>query len=1266
MTRKQSFPVIALILILLPLIVIGGCGRRAALEPRSGTGLSLKVQVAPRGSTEPVVGIVDTVRVAVRSPDGADVVPPVSVSIASGQRNFQVAVDLAPATDLTVVIMALGRRDIGGRIARGILWYDRVDGVGVAADQTTPITALLQSFVPEPGPVEYPGGTQHRIRWGRVPGAVSYRVDWTEEGGAGSATTTDTVFSADTFPRVYEVAGIEVGGGSGAPGGPVDVGAPPPPSVPTGLSATGASATRIDLTWLPSGGAPPITYDLQRRTPPADFAGAPLATGLETTNFADGTATADASYAYRVRAVGPGGTSDWSAEVSGDVLLDPPGTPGPISATLPATTIVRLAWGAASGRVDAYDVERRTPPAAFTPLLSLSGVQTGMDDSDVLENTTYEYRVAARNRGGRSNFTAAASVQTGVFPPNAPLGLTATAVRAGEIELSWTDNSTNEDGFELQRAPGGGGAFTSLATLIPNATAFTDTKLPDLTPYRYRIRAFRGSVGSEFSTEASATTLGRVPAAPTNLTAVALTPGSVRLAWQDNASNEVSFRIERQANLLWVTQAEPSANVTTLDLTGLAPATTYTFRIFAVNGVGDSDPSNEVEVQTPPDTPDAPSDLLAVETLYNRVRLTWQDNSANEQGFELRRIGGPGAPVTFQLGADDNDYDDTSVASRTAYTYEVRAFSGISFSAFSAPIGVTTPIAPPSALAALVVSSSQIDLSWTAPSGSVGFYDIESRIPPGVFSALATVIGSATAYSARGLESGTTYEFRVRARFNSDISEYSNVASATTVLDPPAAPSGLSGLSTNPTIVTLNWTDNADNETGFEVEERIQGENIFATVETPGVNATSALLDGRTSNTTYEYRVRAVNTAGPSGYSNIIQVTTPNAPPATPDFFRGVGGLDRVDLFWLPGSGGGTVLDYRIERRPAGIGGFTEVGVATGVQLDYGDIGLPTGTTYDYRMRARNTVGFSDYTDTVTVTTILAPPTNLTAVIDPTDTSVILFWSDNTSTESGFEIQRADDATTLVWLPLVTVAENFTFYDDGAVTLGKTYHYRVRATNDGGNSDWSNEVTIVVEEAPLQIPFNLVPHPVGGNGIDFTWVDTNTNETGYELQLGTFPLRGGGFQLLFTQITGPNVTNVPFTGLSSGVTYQAQVRALGSSGAVSPWLGFVCAGTGGTGPAAPSGLTGSYNTIGNFVQLSWTDNSCNEDRFEIYSSGTTSVLIGSTQPNTTAYQIFGLSPGTYFFFVRSVNFEASGSSSTVVVTVGNPSAAPRWTSPRRR
>ena len=127
----------------------------------------------------------------------------------------------------------------------------------------------------------------------------------------------------------------------------------------------------------------------------------------------------------------------------------------------------------------------------------------------------------------------------------------------------------------------------------------SNTGLTAATTYHYRVRATNGTGPSAWSNVATAQTTGTVPAAPTGLTATAVSSTQINLAWTDTATNETGFEIERSPDGTTFTPlATVAANVTTYANTGLTAATTYHYRVRATNGTGPSAWSNTATAQT--------------------------------------------------------------------------------------------------------------------------------------------------------------------------------------------------------------------------------------------------------------------------------------------------------------------------------------------------------------------------------------------------------------------------------------------------------------------------------------------------------------------------------------------------------------------------------------------------------------------------------------------------------------------------------------------
>jgi hypothetical protein len=274
----------------------------------------------------------------------------------------------------------------------------------------------------------------------------------------------------------------------------------------------------------------------------------------------------------------------------------------------------------------------------------------------------------------------------------------------------------------------------------------------------------------------------------------------------------------------------------------------------------------------------------------------------------------------------------------------------------------------PSNLAGQGVSTSEISLTWTDNSLNEAGFRVERAIDnggvPGTFSIIATVGANVTAYSnSTGLQSATTYWYRVQAFNDGGSSSYSNQASATTLAPPPPdAPSSLAAQAVSTSQINLTWADNANNESGFGVERANDNAGVpgtFSLIATLGANVTSYSNNtGLQSATTYWYRVQALNDAGSSGYSNQASATT-LAPSGAPSNLRVtrtvVKGNKVANLAWTRG----TAAAIDVWRSGQKI-------VSTANTGSYADnLGKPGGTfTYQVCVAGKTTA--SDCSNTVT------------------------------------------------------------------------------------------------------------------------------------------------------------------------------------------------------------------------------------------------------------------------------------------------------------
>jgi len=175
-------------------------------------------------------------------------------------------------------------------------------------------------------------------------------------------------------------------------------------------------------------------------------------------------------------------------------------------------------------------------------------------------------------------------------PPAAPTNLTAIAVACDQIDLEWTDNSDNENGFKIERSEDGLN-FTQIDTVGANVKTYSDTELAENTQYWYQVKAYNAGGSSAYSYVASDTTYpcpGEPPTAPTDLIAKARGKNKIALKWKDNSNNEDGFYIYRSSDGVtfpWIKSVGP--NTTSYVDTGLSSKNPYWYKVCAYNTYGE-------------------------------------------------------------------------------------------------------------------------------------------------------------------------------------------------------------------------------------------------------------------------------------------------------------------------------------------------------------------------------------------------------------------------------------------------------------------------------------------------------------------------------------------------------------------------------------------------------------------------------------------------------------------------------------------------------
>ena len=836
---------------------------------------------------------------------------------------------------------------------------------------------------------------------------------------------------------------------------------PAPPTAPNNLVVTTPAPpggrTSLTLTFLDTSNAE-TGFRIERVTG-ADFAtgtnfttiniGARTGTGNVT--HTDASLSPNTQYAYRVVAFNLGGDSAASNEASGTTLPNPPPAPTGLTAVATSSVTVDLAWTENGTDETGFRVFRSTDNVTFSQIAVINQPDTGVfTDPAAPQDTKLWYRVTTMNSGGDS----AASNTVTVTTVRAPTNLNVTAQPGQKAKLEWVDNSTKETGFRIERSTDGI-SYTQIAQVnTQNLQTFTDQGLVADTNYFYRVRAFNATGNSSYSNVDST---GSQPANPSDLTAIATSSSTVDLNWTDNATTETGFRIFRSEDGVTFTQvgAINTPDATSFTDTSAVGDKTYRYVVRANNDSGLSGASNQAIAETVL----APTALNAAPLSTTDILLTWNDNSTRENGYAIERsIDGAGFIEIKRTGENIKNFKDTGLTPETKYEYRVRGFRGTSNSSYSNTDDARTAPAAPTDLTLAVVGPNQINLFWTKNSANEDGFRVQ-RVTGTDFNSGTNLQefvlpNGATTFEATGLTPNTNYAFRVQAFNESGGSAFSNVATAKTLPLPPAAPTNLAAQVLSQSEIKLTWKDNSTTETNFEIERSSDGGLTFNVIAAPAANATTFTDSGLPSDSEFIYRVRAVNGGGNSDFSNEVTARTlPDAPLGPSDLEAEATSESTVELTWTDNSNNET--SYIVERK-IGNGAFQQIKVLGADADSYSDSGLSPNTQVTYRVKAKNAGGNSADSNEVSLLMPPARPTNVRAK-GISSTEIRVDWNSNGGADS-FRIEFKPEGATQFQLAgnAEGTARSFVI---GGLLPSTRVTVRVRASNEGGLSGFSNEAT---------------------------------------------------------------------------------------------------------------------------------------------------------------------------------------------------------------
>ncbi len=574
--------------------------------------------------------------------------------------------------------------------------------------------------------------SQLSLRWSQNSDEdfASYELYRSQDPGVDSASTLVATITSQTT-TAYQDTGLKENttywyrvyvwdrGGLGAPSneevGRTNQDEPPEPVILYPPSPIVGSFSQLNLSWSQNSDEDFASYNLYRsESSGVDSTSTLVATitSQTTTAYQDTGLKENTGYYYRLYVRDKGGHSSRSNEEMGKTNPDEP--PEPVTLYQPnavSATRIDLSWSQNSDDDFASYRLFRSPSsgvdsASYQVVTIEDRFQLTYQDTALTGNKTYYYRLFVYDQGGKGRGSNEVSATTENSPPEAVVLEEVTVLDSSSLGLSWSRNE--EDDFQSYRVYRSRHSGVNLSSELieeitdPSHTSLVDSGLTDNREYWYRIYVFDQKGLWAGSNEVSGTTDNSAPHPVFLSDPQSQTENSLTLSWTENSDWDFSsYRIYRSPNQGVSSGSQlvaqlPERTSTTYQDTGLAPNTTYYYRVYVVDTGDKASGSNEVSGTTLENLPPQPV-VLAQPVVEDSItlRLSWSESQAND--FATYRIfrssSSPvdtnAAPIYIINTREITEYLDTRLNMGETYFYRVFVYDQGDLSAGSNEVSGT-------------------------------------------------------------------------------------------------------------------------------------------------------------------------------------------------------------------------------------------------------------------------------------------------------------------------------------------------------------------------------------------------------------------------------------------------------------------------------------------------------------------------------------------------------------------------------------------------
>lgn len=788
-----------------------------------------------------------------------------------------------------------------------------------------------------------------------------------------------------------------------------------------------------------------------------------------------------------------------------------PNVPSNIDSSAASTTIT-ITWDDVQGATG-YDIE-------VDGTIVNNGNSTTYVHDELTPNTQHSYRVRSKVPGVVSNWSKTISEIAKInVPQNVNVSL-----EDNDITVTW-DEVSGAVSYEIEVD----------GEVIDNeqSTQYVHNDLMPSTDHTYRVRAKNSNGVGDWSNLITRTVPTDIP---TNIDVI-IDYTSIELTWNE-VSGAIGYEVEVDGTII------DNLNNTNFVHNDLEPNTQHSYRIRAVKSDGVSDWSITIvkSTLTQPgngtglkgeyfDNNDFTDYKLA--RIDENINFDWKKKDPAEgvdgdefstrwtgqiepmysetYTFYTETHGGVKLWVDNELVIDDWTAHNTthmngSIYLKSGKRYDIKMeyceSNGVAKSELYwesqtqvkeiIPQSQLYPIGIPQNIT-LIATETSITVDWDDVTYAES-YEIE-------VDGVVVDNGSSSSYIHNNLNPGTQHTYRVRAKNDFIIGEWSATLTRTTLI---GMPSNIEVPEATETNITVVW-DSVEGATGYDIELDGKITNVG--------DYTTYIHENLMTGTLHSYRVRAKTDVVTGDWTNSVAKWTI---PDKPREVEAEAIETQIEITW-ENVVGATVYDIEIDGE-----------IRADVTSPYTHGELLSGTEHKYRVRAKNSSGLGKWSDELTKWTIPDVP-SFVDITDVTENEITIIWDDNVRGATGYDIEIDGEIQMNVKSP----------YIHSELLSGIEHRYRIRAKNSSGLGKWSSELTIWTLP---DVPQNIFITPAS-TSLTVAW-DEVRGATGYELEIFDTVIDNG--------------TSIEYLhgGLSPNTQYIYRVRAKNPSG-IGKWSSVI-------------------------------------------------------------------------------------------------------------